>query len=58
MPVEEHALILADVVPVTDTVAPTLRSDTSVVLALTPVETKMVLLLAVNRKPSMEPFPV
>ena len=56
--VEEHALMLAEVVPVTDTVAPTVRSDVSVVLALEPVETKIVLLLAVNRKPSIEPFPV
>ena len=56
--VEEHALMLAEVVPVTDTVAPTVRSDVSVVLALDPVETKTVLPLAVNKKPSMEPFPV
>ncbi len=31
-PVDEHALMLGDVVPVTETVAPTVNSDESVVL--------------------------
>jgi hypothetical protein len=57
--VEEHALICGEVVPVTETVAPTVSSDASVVFVLYPTETKMdeVLPLAVNRKPLIDPFP-
>ena len=36
----EHALMLGDVVPVTETVAPTVRSVVSALLAFPPVETK------------------
>ena len=57
--VEEHALMLAEVVPVTDTVAPTVKSGVKVLLARELMETKMgaVLPLGVNRKPLVEPLP-
>ncbi len=56
--VEEHALICGEVVPVTETVAPSVRSDANVVFAH-PTETKMdeALPLGVNRKPLIDPFP-
>jgi hypothetical protein len=57
--VEGHELMFAEVAPVTETVAPTVRSVVSVVLARAPMETNMgvALPLAVNRKPSIEPSP-
>jgi len=60
VPVEEHALMLTDVMPVTETVPPTVRSGCSVSLARAPMETKMdaVPPLGVNTKPSMEPSPM
>ena len=58
-PVEEHAVPLPVMVPVTETVAPAVRSVVRVALAWKPVETKMgdVLPLAENTKPSTDPLP-
>jgi hypothetical protein len=57
LPFEEQALMLGEVVPVTETVAPTVRSVVRVVAAFGSVGTKMetVLPLGVKRNPSMEP---
>ena len=58
--VEEHAPIRADVVPVTETIAPAVNSDVSVVLDRPPMDTKMEEEppLGVNKKPSMDPLPL
>ena len=50
-----QALRLGDVVPVTETVPPTVKSGFSVALACEPVNTKMVAPLAESTKPSIEP---
>ena len=58
--VEEQALMPAEVVPVTDTVAPTVSSGVRVALARESVEMKRVVVppLGVKTKPSMDPSPV
>jgi hypothetical protein len=55
--VEAQALMLADVVPVTDTSAPTVNIGARVALAPGPVVTRMseVLPFALKMKPSMDP---
>jgi hypothetical protein len=58
--VEEHALMLAEVLPVTETAAPAARSGVRVVLAceFTEIKTSAVPPLGMNRKPSMKPSSV
>jgi hypothetical protein len=55
--VEAHALIAGDVVPVTDTVPPTVSSGLNVALARGFVETKTVADDAVKTNPSIDPSP-
>jgi hypothetical protein len=55
--VEAQALILGEVVPVTERLVPTVRSVFRVVLAPEFRETKIVLPLGVNRKPLIDPSP-
>jgi hypothetical protein len=58
--VVEQAAILGDVVPVTEAVAPTVRSDVRLVPARSPIETKTLAVapLATKRNPSIVPSPV